>query len=169
MRRLALFTVVTALALVPAHAEAQARLMVGGGLSQPAGDFGDAVDSGLHGRVGLQVGVPVFPVAVRADGEIGRFSLAAGDGDMTLLAGSFSGVLSLGGIGLQPYVLGGWGRYRFDTDDGDAVTDGGIHGGFGVALGALGLGGFAEIRFVNVSTEGDTSTRYFPLTVGIRF
>ena len=65
MRRLALLAVVLALALLPAIAEAQARLMIGGGLSQPSGDFADLVDSGLHGRVGLQVGVPVFPVAIR--------------------------------------------------------------------------------------------------------
>ena len=76
MRRIALLALV-ALAL-PAALNAQARLMVGGGISNPLGDFADAVDAGKHGRVGLQVGVPVFPVSVRAEGEVHSFSEATG-------------------------------------------------------------------------------------------
>jgi hypothetical protein len=50
----------------------------------------------------------------------------------------------------------------------DSDTETGFHGGFGVNLGALGFGGFAEIRFINVSTESATNFRYIPVTVGIR-
>ena len=171
MRRLALLTVVLALALTPAAAEAQARLLIGGGLSQPSGDFADDVDSGLHGRVGLQVGVPVFPVSLRGEGELHQFSEKAGtDNTTTMLNGTLSAVLSLGGIGLSPYVIGGVGTYRLDSGVADPVTNRGVHGGFGVSLGALGFGGFAEIRLVNISgTGGADATRFIPLTVGLRF
>ena len=172
MRRLALLTVVLALALLPTIAEAQARLMIGAGLSQPSGDFADSVDTGLHGRVGLQIGVPVFPVSFRGEGELHKFSEKAGtDNSTTMLNGTLSAVVSLGGIGLSPYVIAGIGTYRLDDSSAaDAVSNRGFHGGFGVSLGALGLGGFAELRLVNISgTAGAGGTRYFPLTVGIRF
>ncbi|MDA0311529.1 MAG: outer membrane beta-barrel protein [Gemmatimonadetes bacterium] len=166
MRRIALLAVL-ALAL-PVAVDAQARLMVGGGLSTPNGDFSGAVDAGLHGRVGLQVGVPVFPVNIRAEGEVHRFPEVTGGAKTNMIAGTVSAVMSLGGIGLSPYVLAGFGRYRVDPSATAAETNKGFHGGFGVSLGALGLGGYAEIRVVNVSgATGDT--RYIPVTVGLRF
>ena len=156
MRRIALLAVL-ALAL-PSSGDAQARLMVGGGLSTPNGDFGKRVDSGIHGRVGLQVGVPVFPVSLRGEGEVHSFTEATGDDKTQVIDGTLSLVLSLGGIGLTPYLIGGLGSYRVD-DSGvaDAVTSGGYHGGFGASIGALGLGGFAEVRLVNISgDDGDS-------------
>ena len=48
------------------------------------------------------------------------------------------------------------------------MTSRGIHGGFGASIGALGFGGFVEVRLVNIDRpEGDL--RYVPLTVGFRF
>ncbi len=169
MRRIALLALV-ALAL-PAAVDAQARLMVGGGISSPSGDFADAVDAGKHGRVGLQVGVPVFPVSLRAEGEIHSFSEATGGGKANLINGTISAVLSLGGIGLSPYVIAGVGSYRFDADAAEAaVTNRGIHGGFGVSIGALGFGGFAEVRLVNIDGDGDgDDSRYIAGTIGFRF
>ena len=167
MRRFALLALL-AIAFTPLGVEAQARLMIGGGLSQPTGDFGNDVDSGMHGRVGLQVGVPVFPLSLRGDGEFHKFSEASGVGDTKLLAGALSVVLSLGGIGISPYVLAGVGTYRVDNGVDSPETDRGIHGGFGVSLGALGFGGFAEVRLVNIDGVAG-KTRYIPLTVGLRF
>ena len=78
-------------------------------------------------------------------------------------------ILGLGGIGLQPYLLAGIGSYRLDAGGTEeAQTNRGFHGGFGVGIGALGFGGFAEIRFVSIS--GDTrNIRYIPVTLGLRF
>jgi hypothetical protein len=166
MRRIALLALV-ALAL-PTAVDAQARLMVGGGISSPSGDFGDNVDTGQHVRVGLQVGVPVFPVALRGEGEIHNFSEATGSDQAKLINGTVSGVVSLGGIGLSPYIIAGIGSYRFDASAAEAVTNRGIHGGFGASIGALGLGGFAEVRLVKI--DGDaTDTRYIAGTIGFRF
>jgi len=166
MRRVALLAVVY-LAL-PGAVNAQARLMVGGGISIPSGDFADAVDAGKHGRVGLQVSVPVFPVSLRAEGEIHSFSEATGGDKANLINGTVSAVLSLGGIGLSPYVIAGLGSYRFKTSAAEAVTNRGIHGGFGASIGALGLGGFAEARLVNIDGDGD-DRRYIVSTIGFRF
>jgi len=167
MRRIALLVLV-ALAL-PAVLNAQARLMVGGGISNPVGDFADAVNAGKHGRVGLQVGVPVFPVSVRAEGEVHSFSEATGGEKAQLINGTISGVLSLGGLGLSPYVLAGLGSYRYDDSaTADAVVNRGYHGGLGASIGALGFGGFAEARYVKIQGDGG-DRNYVALTVGFRF
>jgi len=171
MRRLTSFAVV-AFFLAPAAVEAQPSLMLGGGVSNPIGDFSDGAGAtGFHGRVGLQIGVPTFPVAARGDADYHRF----GEGDLgsqfNVLAGSLSAVLTLPGVGIAPYVLAGVGAYRLGLDIAgttESDTETGFHGGFGVNLGALGFGGFAEIRFVNVSTDSPGNFRYIPLTVGIR-
>ena len=65
--------------------------------------------------------------------------------------------------------MAGIGSYRLDPGGTEeAKTNRGFHGGFGVGIGALGFGGFAEIRLVNIS--GDTgSIRYIPVTLGLRF
>ena len=109
MRQLMLLAVL-ALASTPVISVGQVRLMVGGGLSQPHGDFADQANRGLHGRAGLQVGVPVFPVSLRGEGEIHQFSQPTGLENTTMLNGTLSAVLGLGGIGLQPYLLAGIGR-----------------------------------------------------------
>ena len=157
------------LALTPVTSECQVRLIIVGGLSQPNGDFTNQVNTGLHGRAGLQVGVPVFPVSLRGEGEIHQFSKPTGAENTTMLDGTLSAVLGLGGIGLQPYLLAGIGSYRLDPGGTEeAKTNRGFHGGFGVGIGALGFGGFAEIRLVNIS--GDTGNiRYIPVTLGLRF
>lgn len=167
MRRLTLL-LASAFLLIPASVEAQPRLMFGGGLSNPTSDFSDVAGSGFHGRAGLQVGVPAFPLAVRADGEyhvFGEESGAAGSPKYKILDGTLSAVLSLGGIGLSPYVLAGIGSYRVDSGitGFDPVTSTGYHGGFGVNLGALGFGGWVEIRYVKIE-----DLKYIPVSVGLR-
>lgn len=167
-----LFAAAFAAFMLPAAVEAQMpRFMGGVGLSTPTGDFADDAKVGYHGRLGVQMGVPTFPVAGRLEGEYHSF----GEGDEGLktkvLNGALSAVLSLDGTGITPYFLVGVGRYRVDADfadeDLDAVTETGFHGGFGVNIGALGLGGFAEFRAVQINTDG-YKIRYFPISVGFR-
>lgn len=157
----------------PGDVAAQPSLRVGGGISSPNGDMGDLLESGYHGRVMVQLGIPVFPVSLRAEGAYHRFDGAsAAGGTMTQLNGALSAVLSLGGIGIGPYFFGGIGKYRQDFSSefllGDAVTESGIHAGFGVEVGILGFGGFVEARLVNVNAAGG-DLRYVPITVGIKF
>jgi hypothetical protein len=163
-------TLLAALLLAfPLSLGAQVRIMGGAGLSTPIGDFGDFAEAGWHATAGLQLGVPAIPVGLRADGAYHSFGQAPGNPSASMLAGSLSLVLNLPGVGLVPYVLGGLGAYRTSVDAPgvDAESDNGIHGGFGVNIGAIGFGGFAEVRLVSVSRSGGDS-RFVSATIGLR-
>lgn len=168
MRRLMLLASL-ALLTAPAAAVGQVSLMAGGGLSTPIGDFGDVAEAGWHGMAGLQLSVPAIPIALRADGGYHKFGQASGIPSSSMLAGSASLVVSLPGVGLVPYLLGGVGQYRVSVDQTgvDPVTDNGYHAAFGVNIGALGFGGFGEVRFVNVSHSVGHS-RFVTATLGLR-
>lgn len=159
------------LLLVPVAAEAQPRLMVGGGFTAPNGDASVPADPGYHLRVALDITIPTLPLGLRGDGAFHK--LGAGNATVTdtnVLEGAVSLVYRLPGVGIQPYVLGGFGRYRTESGPIAAtvvVAETGLHGGFGVSVGGLGLGAFAELRFVRFS-EGVTPNM-IPLTVGLRF
>lgn len=169
MRRLMLAAVLAGF-LIPAAAEAQLpRIMAGGGLSTPTGDFNDVAEVGYHGRLGLQMGAPAFPLAGRLEGEYHSFGQSTGLPKVKVLNGTLSAVLELQGTGITPYFLAGIGRYRVDVDvaGADPSTETGFQGGFGVNIGALGFGGFAEFRVIQINTTGD-KIRYFPVSVGFR-
>ena len=159
--------------LLPAAAEAQPRLMVGGGVTAPKGDVGDSADPGWHLAVGMNVGIPTLPVGIRADGRLHQ--LATSDAalrDNEYLTGAISLVFQLPGVGLEPYVLAGIGTYRYSggplsEPDKTVFSDTGYHGGFGVAMGQLGFGLFAEIRYVHIGTETGSNSM-IPLTLGFR-
>jgi len=152
---------------------AQPSLRVGGGISSPNGDMGDLLGSGYHGRVMLSLGVPVAPVSLRFEGAMHRFNASGTDvGKMNQLNGTIGAELTLGLAGIEPYLFVGWGKYRQEYSSefelGESQTHPGYHAGFGVQAGILGLGGFVEVRIVQVS--GDISdSRYVPLTVGLSF
>jgi hypothetical protein len=168
MRRIAFALL---LLLVPVAAEAQPRLMVGGGFTAPNGDVSAAADPGYHLRVALDIAIPTIPVGLRGDGAFHK--LGAGSAtlvDTNVLEGAVSLVYRLPGVGLQPYVLGGFGRHRTESgpvSEPVVVAETGLHAGFGVAVGGLGLGAFAELRFIRF-TEGVTPNMV-PLTLGLRF
>ncbi len=113
--------------------------------------------------------MPHFPLSVRAEGEADRFVSASSIGHLTVVSGSASAVLSLGGVGVSPYVLGGIGHYRTSFDDVQLSSSigTGYHVGVGLSFGAPEFGGFVEVRLVNV--KGDRlTTRYVPISVGLR-
>jgi hypothetical protein len=159
------------LLLVPPAVEAQPRLMFGGGVTSPNGSISDIAETGYHIRGGLHLTIPTLPVGLRADGDYHKLSSADAAFDNTsVLAGALSLVIPLPGVGLAPYFFGGIGSYRTDSGALGAtavVTDSGYHGGFGINLGAVGLGGFVEIRYVVITGDGP-STKLIPLTFGLR-
>lgn len=167
------FPLLAALALVcalPGLAEGQPRIMLGAGFSAPTGHASSFADPGYHAQASLELGIPTIPVALRGDGTLHRLgSAGAAFADTEYLAGAASLVFVLPGVGLQPYVLAGLGKYRMKAGPvGAAVTqtDTGYHGGFGVLIGGLGIGAFAEIRYVHIG--GASDSRLVPLTVGVR-
>ncbi len=170
--RAAFVALAAALFTVPASVSAQVHLILGAGLSEPSGNLSNVVNSGYHGTVGLQIGVPLFPLSARVEGDVNRFpAVGGGSGNLTIADGTVSAVLSLGGVGISPYVLGGLGEYHTSYGSelgGGSATDVGYHAGVGLSAGLLGFGGFVEARFVSIhATGGDL--RYFPITLGVRF
>ncbi|MDH5590406.1 MAG: hypothetical protein OEZ65_08830 [Gemmatimonadota bacterium] len=158
-------------AMVSDPVSGQTHFLMGGGLSNPMSDLGQVVDGGYNGRIGLEIGFPMFPLSIRGEGEIHRFPGAAGVGHLTVPAASASAVFSFGGLGMSPYAVAGIGKYRFDysASFGEvAASYRGFHGGFGVHVGAMGAGAFIEARFVHVQRPGGPGARYIPLTLGIK-
>lgn len=168
MRRLMLLAAL-ALLTAPAAAAAQVSLMAGAGLSTPIGDFGEVAEAGWHGMAGLQLSVPAIPIALRADGGYHSLGQAPGNPSLSMLSGAASLVVSLPGVGLVPYLLAGVSQYRQSVDATgiDPVTDNGYHAAFGVNIGALGFGGFGEVRVVNISHSVGNS-RFVTATLGLR-
>ena len=171
MRRLLL--VITLLIAAPSVAWAQPRVMFGGGFTSPQGDLRDSADPGWHIDAGVQIGIPTLPVSLRGDGQLHRLDSRNNDyRDTEFLSGVLSVVFNLPGVGLEPYLLAGLGSYRFNG--GVAVaeriqrSDTGYHGGFGVVTGQLGLGLFAEVRYVRIDQD-DVAISMTPLTLGVRF
>lgn len=170
MRRTPALAALLLAAILPAAADAQPRIMVGGGFSAPAGDVSSFADPGYHVQASLEIAIPTIPVALRGDGTLHKLGAAsAAFSDTEYLAGAASVVFTLPGVGLQPYVLGGVGTYRMKSGPaGTEVieTDPGFHGGFGVLIGGVGVAGFAEIRYVHIN--GAVTTKLVPVTLGLR-
>ena len=167
MRRITLLTAL-ALAIAPATAQAQPRLIVGGGITSPNGDFKNSANTGFHVRAGIEIALPTLPVSLRADGAYHSLAEANASLEATnILGGALSAVFALPGIGLSPYLLGGVGQYRTDAGPiGASIAESqrGFHAGFGINLGAV---GFVEIRYVQIDADlGDT--KYIPMTFGLR-
>jgi hypothetical protein len=178
-----------ALAFIATGAAAQARAIIGAGLSVPVGDFAD--ESGGAAEAGggtVLAGIEWLPqgrsFGLRVDGAYNRFCTsaceqAAGDLDVRyrFVNANLSGLVEfpVGGEGaFRPYMIAGVGlyNYRLEGDDvaagaGDSETDFGLNGGLGVtwALGRVGL--FAEGRFHNVFATDD-DLQYIPVMLGAR-
>jgi hypothetical protein len=157
-----------ALLAAPLAGSAQVRLMAGGGLDTPMGDFGDAAEAGWHLMAGMQLGVPSIPIALRGDGGYHSFGQAAAAPSVDMLSGNLSLVFNLPGVGLVPYVLGGVGAYRTSVEGLDATSDNGFHLAFGVNIGAIGFGGFGEVRFIDVNRDLGGDARFITATLGLR-
>jgi hypothetical protein len=158
------------LCATPAVAVAQATLLAGGGFTSPVSDFKDVADPGYHLSLGAEVGIPSIPVGLRLDGSYHRLPEPSSTFVAPrVLAGALSVIFELPGEGIEPYFLFGVGRYRVEAGPvalARPVYDRGFQTGFGVSLGGLALGAFAEIRWVQVG--GTTDVKYIPVTVGIR-
>ncbi|MGD8728829.1 MAG: outer membrane beta-barrel protein [Gemmatimonadota bacterium] len=168
MRR-TLLLLVLALLVAPGAAEGQVQLLAAAGLTNPMSDLNDVSDVGYHLMGGADLSVATIPVSLRADGAYDSFGEQGGNPRPTILSGALSLVVKFPGVGLRPYVLGGVGIYRttVDSADSQAASDTGIHGAFGVDIGALGFGGFAELRLVDF--ERDSATfRYVTAMLGLR-
>lgn len=159
-----------------------AEFSLGGGLTLPLGNFGDAAGTGFHGLAAVSFVPSGSPIGIQVDGMFHRTGMddnfALGDDVNTqIIQGTANAVYKFQTseeTKIRPYLIGGVGLYSFkltgdDVEDpfGDAETDFGINGGagFDFKFGSAGL--FVEGRFHNVFSEGE-STNFIPITVGVR-
>jgi hypothetical protein len=167
-------------AATPVMAQGGAKFSVGGGLTLPLGDFGDAANTGWHGLAAVSFVPNNFPVGIQIDGMYQRFGgdedVFGNDVNLQLIQGTANAVYRFEtseGTKVHPYLIGGIGLYNFkETGDGvvgdpGSNTDFGINGGAGFDFQAGALGLFVEGRFHNVFSDPD-NTNFIPITVGVR-
>ena len=156
---------------------------VGGGMSVPVNDAGNAFNNGFHMQGFARLNTPSLPVMPRFDLNFSKFNLndAVGvPGTSQILSGLANlqmTVLPLGPV--RPYIIAGVGAYNVKTKT-DGVspssisqTEFGINGGAGVALNLGKLHGFVEGRVDNVFTEkgaiDQKDIQLVPVTFGLTF
>ena len=165
-----------------APAAAQASFSLGGGVTLPLGDFGDAAGTGFHGLAAVTFVPSGSPVGIQVDGMYQRLGVDDDpvfgeiDADFQVIQGTANAVYTFTTAEestFHPYLIGGVGLYNMkltgdDVPDGiDSETDFGINAGAGFDFRAGAVGLFVEGRFHNVFTEGE-STNFIPITVGVR-
>jgi len=183
--------VLAVLVLTPLAASAQVGLAkrfvtfgVGGGMSVPVSNTGDAFKNGFNLQGFARLNTPKLPVMPRFDLNYSHYDLQdvqfGVPGTGQLLAGLANvqvSVLPLGPV--QPYVIAGLGAYNLKTETEGltptSVTDTsfGINGGAGATFNLGVIKGFVEGRIDNVFTERgaiDTNQiQFVPVTFGLTF
>lgn len=183
--------VLAVLAFLPNGASAQIGLArhfvtlgVGGGMSVPVSDAGDAFKNGFNVQGFARLNVPKLPLMPRLDLDFSRFDLDDAQlgvpGTSQILAGLANlqiNVLPLGPV--RPYLIAGLGAYNLKTQtegtSPTSVTDTrfGINGGAGVALHLGMINGYLEGRIDNVFTEkgmiDSKQIQVVPVTFGLTF
>lgn len=157
---------------------------VGGGMSVPVSNAGDAFNNGFNVQGFARLNVPKLPVMPRFDLNFSRLAFDEAQvgvpGTQQILSGLANLQLSVLPLGpVRPYVVAGLGAYNLKTEtDGDTPTSEskthfGINGGAGVALHLGMVNGFVEGRVDNVYTESgaiDTNQiQFVPVTFGLTF
>lgn len=159
----------TAVALLGTPAEAQLRpweISIGGGPTTGTGNLGDVTETGYHVQGSVGLGIPLFPVGVRADLLWQELPVQGGHGDFRHIGGIANATLGMPLILIEPYVLAGVGMFRLShSEGGEAETSNGFAVGAGIEGGLFGLKAFGEIRYLDAGHDHTT----IPITVGIRF
>jgi opacity protein-like surface antigen len=164
---------VVALAVIAPEGRAQSpvSLGVGAGVTVPRDDLEASTDRGYHGMATLRVGVPLFPVHLRADVTHGQLGGVGAASDLQVTSASVNvgyDVIPLAVVSV--YVVGGAGYYWTKLDQAGAarVRNAGWNAGAGarVSLGALRL--FAEARYHAITVDSGDA-HLVPVTVGIMF
>lgn len=162
---------VLALLLCAGRLSAQ-KIMVGGGLLMPMGDYKTADKMGFIGQAG--VGFPAGPVGIRIEADYGQTSHKAPvDGNTKIIGGMGAVVYHFKTpASVTPYVLGGVGMYNVKIDvtgSGSASeTKFGFGAGAGIEMKMTAMSLYLEAKYMNVATSGSATT-FIPITVGLRF
>jgi hypothetical protein len=173
-----------ALPMAALHGQRPVTLGLAGGVSLPAGNFGDGVDVGWRALATLSLGsqMHLHPLALRIDGAYDQFGFAGtggtgpgapAGGSQRIISATVNPSYRLPSAGwpLSPYLIGGAGAYNLGcTGDAtcDATTRFGWNAGLGTKFAGLRLRGFIEARYHRVALEGG-DVQYFPVTLGLTF
>lgn len=148
------------------------RIMVGGGLLMPMGDYKTADKMGFIGQAGI--GFPVGPVGIRIEADYGQTShKAPSDGTTKIIGGMGAVVYHFNTpAGVKPYVLGGVGMYNLKYDftgvGSSSQTKFGFGAGAGLEMKMTAMSLYLEAKYMNIPTNG-SSLSFIPITVGLRF
>ena len=171
----------------PAMAQT-AKFSVGGGLSLPLSNFGDAASTGWHGLAAVGFQPANLPVGFQIDGMFQRFGIEGApdnfDGHFQVIQGTANVVYTFTTAeesNFHPYLIGGAGVYNLKASGDDIANDEsetkfGLNAGAGFDFQAGSVALFVEGRFhnifkgtVDVDTFDETSANIIPITVGVRF
>jgi len=152
---------------------------LGGGLSMPTGALDDLYGNGWNATGSVGWHPTTSPIGVRFDVTYDRLngqSFPAGSAnelaDAAVLAGLGEVTLRIPrALGLNPYLVGGGGVYRFNdygVEDAEASTEFGWNIGGGLRFGWGFTSLFIESRYMSVGTPGERAT-YIPIILGITF
>lgn len=136
---------------------------VGGGLSVPLGNLGNAVGIGVHVLGGAEYHfAPEF--GIRPEAQFHIFTGKNGGSSGTSIGLGASGVFHISNEGgFRPYALANLGLF-ISSGGGFSSNDIGVGLGFGGDLKCGSRTCFAEFRYVSVN-----SASFLPLTFGMRF
>ena len=162
---------------------------IGGGVSVPVSDAGDAFKNGFNGQGFVRFNLHQLPIQPRLDFTFSKFDVkdvhlqtpgASGTGQIFAGIANVQFALTHSGP-VRPYIVGGIGAYNTKTDingvpnvSGSSSTDFGINAGAGTLfkLGSM-VSGYVEGRIDNVySNKGMINAdqvQVIPVTFGIVF
>ena len=181
MKRTIIGLAALALVFSASAAEAQKPISFGValGASMPMGDFGDAAGTGWHAGGVLAIAPATMPVGFRVDAtynslgfsdDMEAFAGESGSWSVIAVNGNVTWNIPMTGSPIAPYLLGGVGMYRLNTDlDGsEAEQEFGFNLGAGTKFNLSGFSTFAEIRYHTFSVD-DADFNYLPISFGIMF
>jgi hypothetical protein len=162
----------TALAFISTVAQSQVgvEFHLGGGITQPTGNFNDVAKLGWHGLATFAVVPSHAPFAIQASALYGENKFKAGSGKWKLFGGLGEVRLDLGTKGTsRGYFMAGGGAFNLKATGGGSSTKAAFDGGAGFAyLPSPEYGVFIEARYVNVFVSGP-DIAFIPVTLGLRF
>lgn len=137
MRRRRWIPLIAALTFLSLEAGAQNPLSLWLGAGRSVRDSGSVTLRTSDLSVGLQLDLPLLPLAFRAEGKVAGSNII--DGPRSWFANA---VVPLRLPGIQPYLIGGYGVYSKGTP----FEEKGLNYGAGARIGLGRLGLFGEMR-----------------------
>ncbi|MCC7052573.1 MAG: outer membrane beta-barrel protein [Gemmatimonadaceae bacterium] len=173
-----------AFVLAASPAQGQVAFGIAAGATVPSGSLNDRQNLGYNGLATVQLGVPTFPLQLRADLQYNGFggknftnalNQAVDGADTRIISGTVNGVFTLLQGPVKPYLIGGVGYYDTQLKGTDATRKFGYNYGAGVKFGMTGASLFIEARLHEIKDAtfdvgGSRSTaKFIPISAGIMF